>query len=37
LDDESLRAELESLDIEEAAAEERVERRGRTGNETPPP
>lgn len=29
LDDESLRAELESLDIEEAAAEERVERRGR--------
>ncbi|MBF0660544.1 Na+/H+ antiporter [Rhodococcus sp. (in: high G+C Gram-positive bacteria)] len=37
LDDESLRAELESLDIEEAAAEERVERRGRTGNGTPPP
>ncbi len=29
LDDESLRVELESLDIEEAAAEERVERRGR--------
>jgi len=29
LDDESLRVELESLDIEEAAAEERVERRAR--------
>jgi len=30
LDDETLRVELESLDIEEAAAEERIERRGRT-------
>lgn len=29
LDDETLRAELESLDIEEAAAEERIDRRGR--------
>ena len=30
LDDETLRVELESLDVEEAAAEERIDRRGRT-------
>lgn len=29
LDDETLRTELESLDVEEAAAEERIDRRGR--------
>jgi monovalent cation/hydrogen antiporter len=34
IDDETLRSVLESLDVEEAAAEERVDRRERTRNES---